>query len=72
MKSGPVIYSQGLAFSSQIESLFKTYKVIEFESLLYNDEFNVGEEPQEQQEEIEKERLEILDETPHSKLDKPD
>ena len=68
MKSGPVFYSQGQAFSSQIESLNETYKVIEFKSLLYNDEF-VGEEPQEQQQEIEKEKLEIFEENHHSILD---
>ena len=72
MKSGPVIYSQGLVFSSQTESLNETFKVIEFESLLYNNEFNVGEEPQEQQQEKEKELLEIFEENHHSKLDKPD
>ena len=70
--SGPVINSQGLAFSSQIESLNETNEVIEFESLLCNNELIVGEEPQEQQQEMENELLEIIEEKYHSKLHKPE
>jgi hypothetical protein len=65
--------SQVLIHSSQTESLnSQTREDKDFESLLYDNEYNVNEEPQENQQEIEKALLEIIEENSHSQLDKPD
>ena len=69
----PDMNSQSLTVNFPIDRINdKRNEVIDdYESLLYNNEFNENEEPQEQYQEIEKEFLEIIEENFDSKLDKP-
>jgi hypothetical protein len=69
----PNMNSQSLTVNFPIDRLNDKKKEVidEFEGLLYNNEFNENEEPQERNQEIEKELLEIIEENFDSKLDKP-
>jgi hypothetical protein len=61
----PNMNSQSLTVNFPIDRLTdkKNEVIDEFEGLLYNNEFNENEEPQERNQEIEKELLEIIEKT---------